>query len=151
MQQLAISGWHDHIRDGRQYLQTACRGLSRPTVFNNELIFQLAAMAIEKLIVGVCQYHHRMPFDHTLSGLVGALAPECPMDAGLAEQIKDIERFDDMCALTPHRRKGPGDMDIRRILDVGRQVAGFAEKHVPWDGPEVPVDPSNRQSNKPTE
>jgi len=139
MQQFAISGWNDHIRDGRQYLNTACRGLSRPAVFNNELIFQLAAMAIEKLIVGVCQYHHRMPFDHTLSGLVDGLTPVCPMDAGLAEEIKRIERLDDMCTLAPVRRKVPGDMDIRRILDVGRQVAGFAERHVPWEDPPAPV------------
>jgi hypothetical protein len=37
-------------------------------VFNNELIFQRAAMAIEKLMVGVFQYYHQMPFDHTLDG-----------------------------------------------------------------------------------
>jgi hypothetical protein len=70
MQMQSITGWQDHILAGRQYLKTASKGLSRPAVFNNELIFQLAAMAIEKLMVGVCQYHQQMPVDHTLSGLV---------------------------------------------------------------------------------
>lgn len=133
MQQYAISGWNDHILAGRKYLKTACRGLSRPAVFNNELIFQLAAMAIERLIVGVCQYYNRMPCDHTLSGLLDSLAPECPMDAELAGRIRQIEQLDDMCTLTPAHRKSPGDMDILSVLDVGRQVAGFAEQHVPWD------------------
>ena len=144
MQQFAISGWNDHIQAGRRYLNTACRGLSRPAVFNNELIFQLAAMAIEKLIVGVCQYHHRMPFDHTLSGLVAGLASECPMDDDLAEKIKRIEAFDDMCTLTPARRNCPEDEDIRQILEVGRLVAGFAERHVPWDELEAPANAKNR-------
>lgn len=129
----SITGWNDHIVTGRKYLKTACAGLSRPAVFNNELIFQLAAMAIEKLIVGVSQYHHQMPFDHTLSGLVAGLTPVCPMDPDLAARIKRIEQIDDMCALTPVHRTSPDDMEIQGILEVGRQVARFAQQHVPWD------------------
>jgi hypothetical protein len=129
----SIVGWQAHIMDGRKYLKTASNGLSRPAVFNNELIFQLAAMAIEKLIVGVSQYHHQMPFDHTLSGLVEGLAPICAMETDLADRIKVIEQIDDMCSLAPVLRSAPSDMDIQQILDVGRQVASFAEQHVPWD------------------
>ena len=87
--------------------RTANNGLSRRAVFNNELIFQLAAMGIEKLMVGVCQYHHQMPTDHTLSGLVEALSEVCPMDADLAGMIKRIELIDDMCTLSPARRIPP--------------------------------------------
>ena len=128
----SITGWHNHILAGRKYLKTASNGQSRPAVFNNELIFQLAAMAIENLIVGVSQYHHQMPADHTLSGLVEALSTVCPMETELADRIKAIEQIDDMCALTPVHRSVPGDMAIQGILDVGRQVAGFARQHVPW-------------------
>ncbi|BBO71068.1 hypothetical protein DSCA_49980 [Desulfosarcina alkanivorans] len=133
MQIQPIPGWRVHIMDGRKYLKTATRGQSRPAVFNNELIFQLAAMAIEKMMVGVSQYHHQMPFDHTLSGLTKALSPVCPMDPELADRIRAIERMDDMCSLTPVQRSGPSDTAIRSILDIGRQVAGFAERHLPLD------------------
>jgi hypothetical protein len=136
MQIHSITGWQDHILDGRKYLKTATKGLSRPAVFNNELIFQLTAMAIEKIIVGVCQYHRQMPFDHTLSGLVEGLAPVCRLDAELADRIKRIEQIDNMCALTSVNRNAPSDMEIQGILDVGRQVAGFAERHVPGTDPE---------------
>jgi len=129
----SITGWQDHILAGSQYLNTASNGRSRPAVFNNELIFQLAAMAIENFIVGVSQYHHQMPTDHTLSGLVAALSPVCPMDAELADKIKAIEQTDDMCSLTPIHRSHPSDTAIQRILDVGRQVAGFARQQVPRD------------------
>jgi hypothetical protein len=133
MQIQSITGWQSHIQDGRKYLKTATSGQSRPAVFNNELIFQLAAMAIEKLMVGVSQYHHQMPFDHTLSGLIDSLSPVCPMDPELADRIRAIERMDDMCSLTPVLRSAPSDTAVRGILDVGRQVAGFAERHVPLD------------------
>jgi hypothetical protein len=134
MQIQSITGWQSHIQDGRKYLKTATNGQSRPAVFNNELIFQLAAMAIEKLMVGVSHYHHQMPFDHTLSGLIDALSPVCPMEPELADRIKAVERMDDMCSLTPVLRSAPGDTAVRDILDVGRQVAVFAEKHLPLDG-----------------
>ena len=129
----SLSGWQDHLRDGRKYLKTARNGLSRPAVFNNELIFQLAAMAIEKLIVGLCQYHRQMPTDHTLSGLVERLAPVCPIDPALAGEIRRIEQIDDLCTLTPVHRQAPSDMDIQYILDVGRRVAVFAKQNVPWE------------------
>ncbi len=129
----AITGWHDHIVAGCQYLKTASNGMTRRSVFSNEVIFQLAAMAIEKLMVGVCQYHQQMPADNTLTGLVAALSEVCPLDADLAGMITRIEKVDDMCSLTPERRQPPGDLDIEAILIAGREIVGFAKQHVPWD------------------
>lgn len=127
----SITGWQDHVLSGRAYLKTACNGLSRPAVFNNELIFQLAAMAIEKMIVGVCQCHHEMPCDHTLSGLVECLGSVCPVSPDLAERITRIELADDMCSLKPVLRSSPSDLQIQEILSVGRDVDRFTCRHVP--------------------
>jgi hypothetical protein len=131
MQIESITGWNDHIQRGSKYLKTANNGKSRTAVFNNEMIFQLAAMAIENLIVGVSQYHRQMPTDHTLSGLVAALSSVCPMEDELADRIKAIEQIDGMCSLTIVHRGTPSDTAIEQILDVGHQVAGFARQHVP--------------------
>ena len=122
--------WEEHICAGRQYLKTAGNGLARPAVFNNELVYQLTAMAVEKLLVGVFQYHRKMPADHTLDGLVDELNRFCPMDKDLAACIKGLGRFDDMCPLVPVNRIVPDDLEIRAILAVGHQVAAFAEQQV---------------------
>jgi hypothetical protein len=127
MDALSSLDWQEHIDAGRKYLQTACKGLDRPTVFNNELIYQLTAMAIEKLLVGVFQYHRKLPADHTLDGLVDGLAGICPLGRELADGIKLIGRFDDMCPLVPPRRCAPDDLEIRAMLAVGKQVAAFAQ------------------------
>lgn len=126
----AISNWDDQITAGRKYLKTANNGLSRPAVFNNELVFQLAAMAIERFIVGLSQYHHRMPVDHTLSGLVSELAPVCPMSTELADRIKGLEIIDDMCTLSPAYRMPPGKAAVQEILAVGGEVQDFVDGHV---------------------
>ena len=125
-----ITDWQDHIADGRQYLKTAVKGRHRPAVFNNELIFQLAAMAVEKLIVGLVQYHQQMPADHTLSGLLADLDAVCPLDARLAARIRRIEAVDDMCALTVKHREPPGNAAIQEILTVGREVERFVDHYV---------------------
>lgn len=122
--------WKEHITAGRKYLKTAGNGLARPSVFNNELIYQLAAMAVEKLLVGVFQYHHKMPTDHTLYGLVDELAHFCPLDKDLADGIKALGRFDDMCPLIPVNRTVPDDKQIKTILTLCRKVATFAEQQV---------------------
>jgi hypothetical protein len=128
METLTSLDWKGHIDAGRKYLQTACKGLDRPAVFNNVLIYHLAAMAIEKLLVGVWQYHHRMPGDHTLDGLVDGLAGICPLDKDLADGIKYIGGFDDLCPLIPSNQCAPGDTEIRTVLAVGKRVAAFAQQ-----------------------
>ena len=105
--------------------------MGRRKVFNNELILQLAAMGIEKVMVGICQFHGRMPMDHTLSGLVDTLASVCPVNDELAGMVKRIEQIDDMCTLSPERRIPPGDMDIHLTLLAGREVASFAKRVLP--------------------
>lgn len=122
--------WQDHIDAGLKYLQTARNGLDRPSVFNNELIYHLNAMAIEKLLVGIYQYHQQIPVDHTLDGLVDDLAAICAMDKDLGERIKALARFDDMCPLVPVNRATPDNTQIRAMLAVGGQVAAFAEQQV---------------------
>jgi len=129
----SISDWQDHVQAGMQYLKTAGRGLNRRSVFNNELIFQLTAMAIEKIIVGICQYYGRMPTDHTLSGLVETLESVCPLEGDLAGMIRRIEQMDDMCALGPDHRLPPGDVEIEIALLAGREVARFARRQVPMN------------------
>jgi hypothetical protein len=128
MDTLTSLDWQEHVAAGRKYLQTACKGLDRPAVFNNVLIYHLAAMAIEKLLVGVWQYHRQMPGDHTLDGLVDGLAGICPLGKDLAEGIKYVGRFDDMCPLAPPSRSVPDDMEIRAMLAVGKQVVGFVQR-----------------------
>ncbi len=125
-----VLDWREHIAAGRQYLKTAGNGLSRPAVFTNELVYQLTAMAVERLLVGLFQYHRLLPADHTLDGLVDELAGICPLDEKLAHSIKRLGRYDDMCPLTPVKRVVPDDAEIREILTVGQKVAAFVEQQV---------------------
>jgi hypothetical protein len=139
--------WQEHIASGRKYLNTAVNGLSRPSVFSNDLVHQLTAMAIEHLLAGVYLFHGQMPTDHTLDGLVDGLAPFCPLDIHLAECIKMLNQYDDMCPLVPVGRVVPDDTAIKVILAVGKQVAGFVDLHVKPSMPDAPFrDNQNKEA-----
>jgi hypothetical protein len=108
-------------------------GRRRAAVFNAELVFQLAAMGIENIMAGLCQYHRQMPTDHTLSGLVAALASVCPLDPDLARRIGLIEAKEDLCSLAAARKPAPDAELIEAILEAGQELADFAEQKIPFD------------------
>jgi hypothetical protein len=130
MEHYSNLNWQEHIDAGQKYLSTAVKGLSRSSVFTNDLVHQLTAMAIEHLLSGIYLFHGQMPTDHTLDGLVDGLAPFCPLGTQLAESIKQLNQYDDMCPLVPVGRVVPDDMAIQAMLALGKQVAGFVELHV---------------------
>lgn len=130
MEHYSNLNWQEHITAGQKYLSTAANGLSRSSVFTNDLVHQLTAMAIEHLLSGIYLFHGQMPTDHTLDGLVDGLAAFCPLDTQLAEGIKHLNQYDDMCPLVPVGRVIPDDMAIKAMLALGKQVAGFVKLHV---------------------
>ena len=121
----SINDWRIHLDNGRRYMDTARKGLRRPEVFTNDLILQLTAMAMESLLVSVWQYHGRLPDDHTLSGLVDGMADFCPLEEKYVDGVKQVESFDDICALLPAFRRSPSNADITLLLDNGEQLARF--------------------------
>ena len=127
----ALMGWRDHILAGEQYLKTAHSGLARRVVFNNPLLVQISAMAIEKLLVGLSYYYGRMPTDHTLSGLVTAMDRFCPLDTRLSTAIRQLDRWENLCTLTPRPQRLPDDHDMETWLNTAQQLADFARSRLP--------------------
>lgn len=130
MQAYSISDWRIHLDNGQRYMHTARKGLRRPEVFTNDLILQLTAMAMENLLVSVWQYHGRMPCDHTLSGLVDGLADFCPLEEKFVHSVKQVESFDDICALLPQFRRSPSDADITLLLENGEALSSFVRNRL---------------------
>lgn len=123
--------WMPHVHAGLRYLQTAWNGRQRPAVFSNELRFQLSAMALEKLLVGIWTYHGYLPADHTLTGLSLGATELCSLDPLLAQRIGAIDRFDNMCVLAPVRRDPPSDQTLNEILNTGRELTEFVVCQIP--------------------
>jgi hypothetical protein len=122
--------WQSHLEAGRKYLKTAINGRTRTSVFNNKLTHQLTAMAMEHLLVSVYHYHHKIPEDHTLDGLVDGIPAFSAISPGLAEEIKSVGRYEELCPMVPADPWVPNDMEIEAVLAIGQRVAGFADLQV---------------------
>ena len=122
--------WQKHLESGLRYLQTAINGRTRKSVFNNKLTHQLIAMAMEHLLVGVYHYHHKIPEDHTLDGLVDGILSFCSMRHSLAEEIKSVGRYEELCPMVPVNAWVPNDLEIQAILAIGKRVADFADLQI---------------------
>lgn len=120
----------EFIQEGHKYLKTARNGLKRREVFNNELIFNLISLSVEKLLVGLCMHRGHMPADHTLAGIVGETNRLCPMEEPLLEAIQMMDRVQDLCSLEVSRGVIVSDKQIRALLKMNGQVAAFVNQHV---------------------
>ena len=124
-----MSDGAEFIHEGFQYLKTARNGHKRKKVFNNELVFNLIGLSVEKLLVGLCMQRGHMPMDHTLAGIVGETNRLCPMKAPLVEAIQMMDRVQDLCSLDVNSRCIVSDLQIDNLLAMNEQVASFVNEN----------------------
>ncbi|WP_054032748.1 hypothetical protein [Desulfatitalea tepidiphila] len=145
-----MSDWSAFVHEGHQYLKTARNGHQRKTVFNNELVFNLIGLSIEKLLVGLCLHRGHMPMDHTLSGIVSEADRLCPMGASLTTAVGMMNRVQDLCSLDADSRCTVDDDQIENLLAMNERVAAFVRDKTRWAGPlPVAADPEKSKSGTP--
>lgn len=120
----AIEDWQQYKLEGRQYLnlaETAFR--KKKKNFTTEILYNLIAMAIEKLVMGGLMEIGRLPYNHTMRDLVDALEQWMP-DAvrGMEESIRNLDSYQDICDPYVCTIKVPTVDEIERMLGLARQL-----------------------------
>ncbi|MDA8137374.1 MAG: hypothetical protein M0036_01870 [Desulfobacteraceae bacterium] len=128
MEELGVGSWPEYIAQGRQYFKAARGGRKRPEVFTNELVSHLIGLSVEKLLMGLCLRHGRLPADHTLGGIVSEVQSLCPMERMLAEEIALMDRAQDLCALDPRLPLAMSDQRVAHMLETNARVAEYVEE-----------------------
>lgn len=119
-----IDDWQQYKLEGRQYLhlaETAYRN-KNPT-FTTEILYNLIAMAIEKLVMSGLMEIGRLPFNHTMHDLAAALEEWLP-DAirGLEEPIRNLDSYQEICDPYACTIKTPTRAEIDTMLNLARQL-----------------------------
>lgn len=127
---MQINEWTDYVYQGRQYLKTARNGRKRKQVFTNEVTYNLIALSVEKLMLGLCMKFGHLPEDHTLSGIVTAAHDLCPMDPALKHEIHMMDQMLDMCALDGNMLCIVNDQQIDNLLLLNEQVHAFVASNI---------------------
>ncbi len=116
------NSWSVFYRDGISFMNTAEKSLARPDVFTPEIIYNLASMAIEKLIMAVSLKQGSLPYIHTMSSMGNHAKEILSLDDA---DIHDMERMDSMQMMCSNDELFHSSItagDIPFILSIARRI-----------------------------
>jgi len=120
----AIEDWQQYRIEGQQYLNLAERAYQKENkTFTTEILYNLIAMGIEKLVMSNLMAIGRLPYNHTMHDLVAALEEWLPDTVrGLEDPIRNLDSYQDICDPYTATIKIPTAAEIETMLLLARQL-----------------------------
>jgi hypothetical protein len=126
--------WLDFCRHGMQYRNTAERSLKRSAIFKPDIIYNLAAMAIEKILMAAFTVHGNLPYSHTLSEMAAAAKDILALDENLVSDMEQMDRMQMICHEESAFYEEMKEADIPFFIDVMNRVFDKAEAYITGKG-----------------
>lgn len=116
------STWNDFYIHGVQYMIAVEKSVRQSGLFTPVIIYNMSAMAIEKLLMGVLILHGDLPYTHTLSGMADFAKNIVGLDEKLVEDMNIMDSMQMICSEDDKSLKEPGAEDIPFFIDVMKRV-----------------------------
>lgn len=87
------------------------------------LVFNVAALAMERYLMALCYLHDVEPLHHTFGGLMSEVDALLDVPAALSEQIADLDEMFQICSLDDYHRVEGAEADARGALEVCAGIA----------------------------
>lgn len=98
------------------YLKTLEKSLQRKSRFSNELLYQITAMSIEKLLVSLLASYGMNATHHTPIALIKEANGIQPLPPSMTATAQLIGRFESICSISGFGYKIPNDDELRRMI-----------------------------------
>jgi len=135
MQLVQLESWRSFAKDGDDYLKTALRAATkRREVFTAEILYNLAAMAIEKHIMALLMFHGDLADNHTMRDLILSLERHLSLEPELRERLLFIDAFQEICDQESYRHTPPSEAELAVILGAAEEVQAFVASHLTRSG-----------------
>jgi hypothetical protein len=120
----AIEDWGQYRLEGEQFLNLAEGAyLKKKKTFTTEILYNLIAMAIEKLVMGALMEIGRLPYNHTMHDLVAALEEWLPETIrGMEESVRGLDSYQEICDPYQCTIKVPTAAEIENMLALARRL-----------------------------
>ena len=128
---IAIDNWQEYRRDGEQFLKAATEAYRKGNArFTPEILFNLVAMAIEKLVMAFLMKRGDLAENHTMGDLFRALEKHIGHHPELAERFAFLDSFQEICDLEAYRRQAPTLAETAIIVGIGEEVRRLLLPHL---------------------
>jgi hypothetical protein len=112
-----------YYNEGASFYKMANNCLARPDrKFNNELLFNVLSMSIERLLISALLNNGIMPISETASGLMRETSKLINWPESCIQQARWLNRFVHLCSLEPIPLKIPDDSEIQQIMLFAGEV-----------------------------
>ena len=125
-----LDNWQDYLRDGKQFLGVARRAYTQKRrTFTTEILYNLVAMGIEKLVMAFLMKNGDLAENHTMGDLFLSLQKHLGDLPGYQEDFRFLDSFQEICDLAQYTRKIPDSKEMSRILVIGNRVELLLSDH----------------------
>ncbi|MEN8141629.1 MAG: hypothetical protein ABFR97_10445 [Thermodesulfobacteriota bacterium] len=119
-----IKGWPEYLEEGKGFLATAENAYGhRRIAFTPEILYNLVAMGIEKLIMAMLMKSGNLPYNHTMGDLVYAMEEFLPGNLGsLGADLKSLDAFQEICDPEEYTIKIPTMAEVKQMLTLAKKL-----------------------------
>lgn len=121
---IPIDDWQDYLHDGERFLKTAYSAFEKGAkAFNEESLYNITAMAIEKFIMAFLMKNGDLAENHTMIDLAAAMKRHFKvMPAELEQKLEFLDSFQEICDMDQYQCTTPNREEIRIIIGTGLEV-----------------------------
>lgn len=105
------------FRDGEGYLNTLEKHLTKPSRFDNTLLFNIAIMSYEKMFAALLAHYETDALHHTPVAMFNEASE---YDKGLTDEMKEIAKFiqsfESICSFEDKPYRTPANEELVRII-----------------------------------
>ena len=122
--------WKYYYEEGVKFGETARKSVEKKRKFNNELVYNVASLSIERLLLSIFLYHNKIPQLDTIGGMARELCDFIVVNRNFMDEIRFISRFNYYCSLEFETPRIPDDVEILRIVEFINDVIEFADREL---------------------
>lgn len=126
--------WDFYYKEGIGFYNTAANSLAgKGKSFNNELLFNIVSMSMERMLVSLLLYNNVMPLSETVSGLIRELKDVVTWPEEFRSEVRWLNKFVHLCSLDPSPMKVPDDEEMKKVMKIATEVKERVTAEFPKD------------------
>lgn len=118
------------FNEAEGFFQRAVSSRKRPEIFTPEILYYLAAMAMEKYFSAFLASRGTLAQHHTMQAMLSMVQEYENSASGLTDDMIFMDSFHDLCGLNPSSGKKPGDEHVSLIMESMGRVRDWVIDHL---------------------